>query len=75
MQVEIGHFQIDNVINEVMPVLFSPTQELVKNEKTMEELKNDDPDYTPFIQIKIEQSEINDGDIQITKFNAYQFAI
>ena len=29
----------------------------------MEELKNDDPDYTPFIQIKIEQSEINDGDI------------
>jgi hypothetical protein len=54
---EIDHIQIDNVINDVIPVFFSPSKELIKYEENQDP-KVSDLSYTPFIQIKIDQIEI-----------------
>jgi hypothetical protein len=64
---KIDHIQIDNLLNDSMPVFFCPTKELNKEEKNVpalteegELIKKDDPGYTPFIQIMITYSEIQD---------------
>ena len=45
---KIDHIQIDNMLNNVMPVFFCPTKELIKDEDIA--LKNvKEEDLTPFI--------------------------
>lgn len=58
-----------------MPVFFSPTKELIKSDTTQEELKEKDPSYTPFIQIRLEQSEITAPGLYIKKFRGMQVQI
>lgn len=53
---KIDHIQIDNMLSNVLPVIFCPVKELVKDE----EGKVDDEEYTPFIQVMITYSEIQD---------------
>jgi len=64
---------------ESVTVIFSPSKELVKEEDLDEEqlkkLKKDDEEYTPFIQIKMSQSEIQDRDTYIKKFRSLQLQI
>ena len=51
---KIDHIQIDNMLNNLIPVFFCPVKELVKDQIDVEE------DYTPFIQAMITYSEIMD---------------
>ena len=65
----IDHIQIDNMLNNVIPVFFCPLKELVKDGAAMDE------EYTPFIQVMITYSEIQDKDIYIKKYKGLQVAI
>ena len=58
-----------------MPAFFAPARQLVKNNLTIEELKAKNKDYTPFVQIKLTQSEINDKEIYIKKYKGLQVQI
>ena len=54
---KIDHIQIDNVLNDIMPVFFCPMKELVKDQPNGLTIP-DNEDYTPFIQVMITYSEI-----------------
>jgi hypothetical protein len=71
---KIDHIQIDNMISNLMPVLFCPVKELHKDEEGVAQVKEDE-EYTPFIQAMITFSEIHDQDIFIRKYRGLQVSI
>jgi len=73
--IEILHMQVDNIVNDSLPVMFFPGKHLVKNELSLEEMKEQDEEYTPFLQVKVTQSEIKEKDFYAKKFQALQVGI
>lgn len=58
----IDHIQIDNMLNNVIPVFFCPEKELNKH------LEDEGEGYTPFMEVMITYSEIEDQDVYIKKY-------
>jgi len=67
---KVDHMQIDNMVHEMMPVLFSPTKELVKDD-----LAEKDENYTPFLQVILATSELQEEDVYIKKYKFLQFSL
>ena len=71
---QIDHIQIDNMLNNLIPVFFCPVKELIK----YEDLPNADKEVeneNHFIQDKIIYSEIQDQDVYIKKFRLLDVAV
>ena len=70
-ELRIDHIQIDNMLNNLMPVFFCPVRELDLGGEHAAE----DAEYTPFIQAMITYAEIQEKDVYIKKYRGLQFAI
>ena len=68
---KIDHIQIDNMLNNVMPVFFGPMKELDLTSTG----EHQGEEYTPFIQVLITFSEIQEKDVYIMKYEGLQFNI
>jgi hypothetical protein len=76
----ISHIQIDNMLSEENPIIFSPENALDKGRKvTMQDLeysgKKKDEGYTPFIQVKFSISNTANNLLTQTKIDAIQVKI
>jgi hypothetical protein len=58
-ELRIDHIQIDNMLSNLMPVLFCPVKELNKDPHDAIAV-TEDAEYCPFIQVMITFSEIHD---------------
>ena len=68
VRADIGHIQIDNMVDKSFPVIFGP-QRLFKTAG-----KKDD-DFAPFVQTQISKTDYKDGNLIFTKFDSIQMQI
>lgn len=76
----VSHIQIDNMLSEENPIIFSPENALDKGMKvTIKDLEYDkkrvDKSYTPFIQVKFSISNTANNQLTQTKIDAIQVKI
>jgi len=64
----VGHVQIDNMLNKSFPVIFGP-QALFMIEGKMKERASD---WAPFIQIQASINEVVEGNLSSTRCNTFQ---
>lgn len=65
----VYHMQIDNMVSLENPILFSP-MEVLDKDKIL-----NDPEYTPFVQIKVSYSNNQTAKVSRKKIDAFQVMI
>jgi len=71
LKINLGHMQVDNMLNKSFPVIFGPQcLFMVDSKKRVKE-----PDWQPFIQMQASLNNYNEGIVSFTRFNSVQLQL
>eukprot|EP00826_Nyctotherus_ovalis_P008669 TRINITY_DN1224_c1_g2_i2.p1 TRINITY_DN1224_c1_g2~~TRINITY_DN1224_c1_g2_i2.p1 ORF type:complete len:317 (-),score=86.46 TRINITY_DN1224_c1_g2_i2:640-1590(-) len=71
VKVNVGHVQVDNMLNKSFPIIFGPQCLFMVDSKR----KIKEPDWQPFIQMQVSLNYLNEGTFSFTRFNSVQLQL
>lgn len=71
ISLNIGHIQIDNMLDKSFPIIFGPQRLFITDSKK----KTKDEDWEPFIQMQASITETKEKGMNLTRFNSLQLQL